>query len=109
MTLGKKVLKKNLVNPLPDNKFKTPKLKVFADDNFKFDENDRKLSKWIENTVGKGDIARYEQFLLFSQCFSKACFPGASKGVIVWELVKRRNTGYQHLLLFPSKVPHKPS
>ena len=45
------------------------KLKEFADDNFKFEENDRKLSKWVENTVGKGEIARYEQFLLFPQCF----------------------------------------
>ena len=63
------------------------KLKEFADDNFKFDENERKLSKQIENTVEKGEIARYEQFLLFPQCFQKACFPGASKGVIVWEWV----------------------
>ena len=60
----------------------------FADDNFKFDENGRKLSERVENTVGKGEIARYEQFLLFPQCFQKACFPGASKGVIVWEWVK---------------------
>ena len=37
--------------------------------------------------MGKGEIARYEQFLLFSQCFQKACFPGASKGAIVWEWV----------------------
>ena len=64
------------------------KLKKYADDSFKFDENGRKLSKRIENTVGKGEIARYEQFLLFPQCFQKACFPGASKGVIVWEWVK---------------------
>ena len=64
------------------------KLKECADDNFKFDENGRKLSKWVENTVGKGEIARNEQFLLFPQCFQKACFPGASKGVIVWEWVK---------------------
>ena len=35
------------------------KLKEFADDNFNFDENGRKLSKWVENTVGKGKIARY--------------------------------------------------
>ena len=63
------------------------KLKEFADDNFKFDENGRKLSKWVENTVEKGETARYEQFLLFPQCFQKACFPGASKGVIVWEWV----------------------
>ena len=63
-------------------------LKDLADDNFKFDENGRKLSKPVENTVGKGEIARYEQFLLFPQRFRKACFPGASKGVIVWEWVK---------------------
>ena len=35
------------------------------------------------------EIARNEQFLLFPQCFQKACFPRESKGVIVWELVKR--------------------
>ena len=61
------------------------RLKEFADDNFKFDENGRKLSKQVENTVGKGEIARYEQFLLSPQRFQKDCFPGASKGVIVWE------------------------
>ena len=66
-------------------------MKEFADDNFKFDENGRKLSKRVENTVGKGEIAHYEQFLLFPQRFQKACFPGASKGVIVWEWVN-----YQH-------------
>ena len=64
------------------------KLKKFADDNFKFHENGRKLSKRVENTLGKGEIARYEQFLLFPQCFQKTCFPGASKVVIVWEWVK---------------------
>ena len=51
-----------------------------------------KLFKPVENTVGKGEIARYEQFLLFPQCFQKACFPGASKGVIVWEWVKEVKT-----------------
>ena len=40
------------------------------------------------NTVGKGEIAHYEQFLLFPQCFQEACFPGAAKSVIVWEWVK---------------------
>ena len=38
--------------------------------------------------MGKGEIARYEQFLLVPQCFQKASFPGASEGVIVWEWVK---------------------
>ena len=63
------------------------KLKEVADDNFKFDKNGRKLSKHVENTVGKGEIARYKQFLLFPMCFQKACFPEVSKGVIVWEWV----------------------
>ena len=31
----------------------------------------RKLSQWIENTAGKGEIARYEQFLFLQQCFQK--------------------------------------
>ena len=29
------------------------------------------FSKRVEKIVGKGEIARYEQFLLFSQCFQK--------------------------------------
>ena len=49
------------------------KLKEFANDNFKFDKNGRKLSKRVENTVGKGETAHYKQFLLFPQCFQKAC------------------------------------
>ena len=49
------------------------KLKDFADDHFKSDENGRKSSKRVENTVGKGEFARYEQFLLFPQCFQKTC------------------------------------
>ena len=63
------------------------KLKVLADNNLKFERNSRKLFQPIENMVGKGEIARYEQFLLFPQCFQKVCFPGVSKGVIVWEWV----------------------
>ena len=46
-------------------------MKEVADDNFKFDENGSKFSKRVENTVGKGEIAHYEQFLLFPQCFQK--------------------------------------
>ena len=64
--------------------FRLVQIEQSADDNFKFDENIRKFSKRVKNTVGKGEIARYEQFLLFPQCFQKACLPWASKGVIVW-------------------------
>ena len=60
------------INSLPtDNILDSSKLKDFADDNFRFHEIGRKFSKQIENTVGKGEIARYEQFLLFPQCFQK--------------------------------------
>ena len=49
------------------------KLKEFAEDNFKFVENVRNLSKQVENTAGKREIARYKQYLLFLQCFQKTC------------------------------------
>ena len=63
-----------LLNPFPNDKFlDSSKLKEFADGNFNFDENGWKFSKKVENTVVKGEIARYEQFLLFLQCFQKAC------------------------------------
>ena len=45
--------------------------KKFADDNFVFDENGKKFPSQVENTVGKGEIARHDQFLLFPQCFQK--------------------------------------
>ena len=61
-----------IINPLPDNKsLDASNLKEFADNNFKFDGNGGKFSEKIENTVGKGEIAHYEQFLLFPQCFQK--------------------------------------
>ena len=43
--------------------------RVCRQQNFKFDENGRKLSKGVKNTVGKGEIACYEQFLVLPQCF----------------------------------------
>ena len=65
---------RHCLNPFPNDKFlDSSKLKEFADDNFNFVENKRKLFKQVENTVGKEEIARYEQFLLFPQCFQKTC------------------------------------
>ena len=61
-------------SPFPkQHNLDSSKLKGFADGNFEFDENDRKVSKRVENTVGTGGIARYEQFLLFPQRFHKTC------------------------------------
>ena len=47
------------------------KMKEFAHDNFRFAENGGKFSKRVENSVGKGEIAQFEQFLCFPQCFQK--------------------------------------
>ena len=47
------------------------KPKEFADDNVEFDESGRKFSKSAENTAEKGEIACYQQFLLFPKCFQK--------------------------------------
>ena len=54
--------------------------------------------------MGKGEIARYEQFLLFPQCFQKACTADTKKTGFVWERVNRienisgkgENASYQH-------------
>ena len=61
-----------VIKPFPKRQILvSSKQKEFADDNSKFDENGGEFSKRVENTVGKGEIARYEQFLLFPQCFQK--------------------------------------
>ena len=31
------------------------------------------FSEWVEKAVAKREIPHYEQFLLFQQCFLKAC------------------------------------
>ena len=63
------------MNPQPFSKqqiLDSSKPRQFADDNFAFHKNGGKFSKRVENTVGKGEIARCEQFL-FPQCFLKTC------------------------------------
>ena len=61
-----------LINDCPKRRnLDSSKLKEFTDDNFRFDENGRKFCKRVENTFGKGKIARYEQFLLFPNCFQR--------------------------------------
>ena len=74
LDLEKYYLESEVSQPFPKREIlDSSKLKEFADDNFKYDENDRKFLKWVENTVGKEEIARNEQFLLFPQCFQKTC------------------------------------
>ena len=65
---------KDISEPFPKRQIlDTSKLKEFADNDFKFDEDGTQVFKWVENTVEKGEIARYEQFLLFPLCFQKTC------------------------------------
>ena len=47
------------------------KLIKFAGDNFKLDENGRKLPKRVENTEGKGEIDRYEHFFFSNSVFKR--------------------------------------
>ena len=71
------------LNPFPNDKFYIPSIRNNLQMTIlKIDENSRKLSRPVENTVGKGEIARYEQFLLFPQCFRKV-----STAELVWERV----------------------
>ena len=65
------------------------KLKEFADDDFRFDENGRKLSKRAENAVGEGEIARYEQ---------KTCTAHMKKPGLVWERIKGQPISRRQIL-----------
>ena len=64
--------------------------------------------KRVENTVGKGEIARYRQFLLFPLCFQKTCTEDKNTGLFGKSLgkkafenfVEKENSGNQHFLLF---------
>ena len=60
-------------NPTKQQILDLSKLKEFADHNYRFDENDRNLFKRVQKTVGKREIARYKQFLLFPRCIQKTC------------------------------------
>ena len=72
------------------------KLKEFADINFKFDKKWQKVLQKVENTAGKGEIARYEQFFLFPQCYQKICIPD----VKISTCLRKGYIGLQILLAF---------
>ena len=62
------------------------KLKEFADDNFNFDENSRKFSKRVENTVGKGEISRSVFNRLVLQTRKKQGLFGKGLNVFIFRL-----------------------
>ena len=51
--------------------------------------------KKVENTVGKGEIARDKQFLIFPQCFQRTCAVDTKQPGLVWERVKLSSEGKQ--------------
>ena len=61
-------------NPFPNHKSKTlPNSKSLQRTISNLMKMAESSPKRVENTLEKGEIARYEQFLLFPQCFQKTC------------------------------------
>ena len=60
----------------------------------------------VENTVGKGEIARYEQFLLFPQSFQKTCTADTYKPGFVWERVIYTLNCLKPFAIQPCKFKH---
>ena len=64
-----------LLNSLPNDKILDQrKFKAFADDTINVTKN---VKRRVENIARKEENAGYQHFLLFSQCFQKATFPGS--------------------------------
>ena len=59
-------------------------LKAFTDDKLNIAKMTISLFDRVENTVGKGENAVYQHFLLFPQCFQKPSPLQAFKVRIVW-------------------------
>ena len=74
-----------IINSLPNDNFVDwSKLKALEDDKIKLAEKLKFVLGRVENIVGKGENAGYQHFLLFPQCFQKACILGSLKVGIVW-------------------------
>ena len=72
------------INPLPNDKIlDQSKLKAFADDKLSVAKLTISLYDRVENTVGKGENAGNQHFLLFPQCFPKLPSLGSLKVWIV--------------------------
>ena len=90
-----------IVSYLPKRQISdSSKLNEFQDDYSKFDLNLEKFFKRVENTVIKGEIARYEQFLLFPQRFQifalQTCKNGLfGKGLNIFYAEKNLTVSYR--------------
>ena len=66
--------------------------------NVKFDGYDRKFSERVGNTVGKGEIARYEQFLLFPQCFQRLVLQTRKNQGLFGKGLKEKSRKFTYML-----------
>ena len=111
-------------NPLPDDKILDwSKLKGFADENFNFYENGRKVSKRVENTVGKEKLLVMSNFSFSHSGFKRLVSQGRQKvslcgnGLNLAEMIeqvfktgeknvgKGENAGHQHFFPFSTMFP----
>ena len=82
-----------MLNPIPNDKIlDMTKLKAFADNKLNFAKMEISFCDRVENTIGKGENAGYQHFLLFLHCFSKPSSLGPLKvGLCGKELTKLVN------------------
>ena len=72
-------------NSLPNGKnFRLYEIERISDDQLNVAKMTIFLFERAVNTVGKGENAGYQHFLLFPQCFPKASSSGLLKVGIVW-------------------------
>ena len=73
------------VKPLPNDKIlDLTKLKAFTDYKLNVARMMISLLDTVGSTLGKGENAGYQQFLVFLQCFPKPSTYGSLKDGIVW-------------------------
>ena len=72
------------INSLPNDKIlDVTKLKALADDKLNIAKMANSLFDRVEKTVGKGENACYQYFLLFPQCFPKpSSFGSLQVGIV---------------------------
>ena len=74
-----------MINSLPNNNFSDwSKLKAICRQQIEMTQKLKFGLGRVENTVGKGENAGNQHFLLFPQCFQKATFSWSLKVGIVW-------------------------
>ena len=100
--------------PLPNGKIlDVTKLKAFVCNKLKVAKMIISIFERVENTVGKGESAGNQHFLLFAQCFQKPSFQGSLKVGIVWEkylnyfLVNKNHCGKRRKCCLKAFSPFK--